>query len=138
MSLQRCVQYRGDFMAEVLLCEPSQFVWVDESGCDRKDYIRKFGYALKGEPPVYHRILHRGKRISAIAAMACDGILGVEGSVGGDEFVDFVRGSLIPEMLPFDGLNCSIHHVQPVTEMFMEAAILVLFLHPYSPDYTPI
>ncbi len=91
-------------MAEVLLYEPSQFVWVDESGCDRKDHIiRKFGYALKGEPPVYHRILHRGKRISAIAAMACDGILGVElnkGSVGGDEFVDFVRGSLIPEMLP--------------------------------------
>ncbi len=69
-QLQRCLQYRGDFMAEVLLYEPSQFVWVDESGCDRKDHIRKFGYALKGEPLVYHRILHRGKCISAIAAMA--------------------------------------------------------------------
>ena len=87
-----------------------------------------------------------GRRISAIAAMASTGMVGVElvtSSVNGDYF-DFVRGSVIQEMLPFDGRNplsiavldnCSIHHVQ---ELFQEAGILVLFLPPYSPDLMPI
>ena len=55
------------------------------------------------------------------------GMLAVElktGSVNGDDLFDYVCGSLIPEMLPFDGRNpksiavldnCSIHHVHPVT-----------------------
>lgn len=64
-----------------------------------------------------------------------------------DTFFDFVRGSLIPEMLPFDGSNpcsiavldnCSIHHTQPVTDLFRSAGILTLYLPPYSPDYMPI
>ena len=50
-------------------------------------------------------------------------------------FFDYVRGSLIPKMLPFCGENCSIHHVQKVIQLFRDAGILVLFLPPYSPDY---
>ncbi len=95
-----------DYMADVHMYDTSQFVWIDETGCNNKDHIRKFGYALKGECLVCHRILHRGQRVSAIAAMDCSGILAVDlkkGSVGGDEFYDFVRGSLITEMVPFDG-----------------------------------
>ena len=55
-----------------------------------------------------------------------------------------VRTQLIPQMLPFDGQNppsivvldnCSIHHVQQVTDLFAAAGILVIFLPPYSPDY---
>ena len=64
--------------------------------------------AMKGESAVDHRWLHRGTRISAIAAMTTTGILAVDlmkGSVNGDRFFDYVRGSLIPEMLPFDGRN---------------------------------
>ena len=68
-SIQRCALYRGDFMAEIHLYGTSQLVWIDESGCDNKDHIRKYGYALKGLYPEVHRILHRGQRVSAIAAM---------------------------------------------------------------------
>ena len=62
-------------------------------------------------------------------------------------FFDFVRGSLIPEMRPFDGCNpmsialmdnCSIHHTQEVADLFLEAGILLIFLPPYSPDLNPI
>ena len=62
-------------------------------------------------------------------------------------FFDFVRGSLLPNMLPFDGSNpwsvaildnCSIHHVQSVRELFRQAGVLVLFLPPYSPDLNPM
>ena len=48
----------------------------------------------------------RGKRISAIAAISCEGLVGVElttGSVNAEKFLEFVQGTLIPEMEPFDG-----------------------------------
>ena len=96
------------------------------------------------------RLLVRGKRISAIAAICCDGLIGFElttGSVDGGKFVDFVNGTLIPSMNPFDGIsdrsivvmdNCAIHHIPEVHKLFEDAGILVLFLPPYSPDMTPI
>ena len=76
-------------------------------------------------------------------------ILSVEctkGTVDGDKFSDYVRGSLIPNMLPFDGTNprsvaildnCSVHRVKSVVDLFKEAGILVLWLPPYSPDFNP-
>ena len=123
-------QYRGKFMAEVQFYKTEQFVWIDESGCDKRDNICKFGYALRGERPVYHGLLHRGKRVSAIAAFCTDGVVAVEltlGTVDGDRFIDYVRGSLIPNMLSFDGSsprsiavldNCSIHHMEQVVKLF--------------------
>ena len=99
---------------------------------------------------MYHRFLARGRRISAIAAISCDGLLECElitGTVNGDAFLKFVQGSLIPQMLPFDGTNqrsiaildnCSVHHIVVVAEEFRKAGILVVFLPPYSPDYMSI
>ena len=29
----------------------NQFVWI---GCDKRDHVRKLGYALQGKRPVYH------------------------------------------------------------------------------------
>lgn len=61
--------------------------------------------------------------------------------------VDFVLGTMVPEMLPFDGENpqsvivmdnCSIHHVQSVTDTLSQMGILILFFPPYSPDMNPI
>ena len=150
VALQRSVEHRGRFFAEVQFYGVHQFVWVDETGSDRRDQIRKFRYALKGESPVYHRLLHRGRRISAIAAMSTDGLVAynlVHGSVNGEKFLEFIQGTLVPEMLPYDGENpqsilvmdnCSIHHVQPVLKTLRDMGILVLFLPPYSPDMNPI
>ena len=73
VARQRSVEYRTVFMAEVLLYDLEYFVWVDGTGSDAKSHIRKFGYALRGQTPVYHRFLAQGKRISAIAAISCEG-----------------------------------------------------------------
>ncbi len=149
VALQRSMGYRAEFMAEALSFTVDKFVWVDETGCDRRDQIRRFGYALRGERPVYNRLLHRGQRISAIAALASTGVVTytcTKGTVDGEKFVDFVRGSLIPEMLPFDGVNpqsvvvldnCSVHHVAEVEQLFHAAGIVIIFLPPYSPDLNP-
>ena len=57
-------------------------MWVDETGCDRRSHIRKFGNAFRGETLVYHHILHRGECISSIAAMSVDGIIALDSHKG--------------------------------------------------------
>ena len=119
-------------MAEIQMYHRDCYVFIDETGCNGKDHTQTFVYAMKGESAVDHRWLHRDTRISAIAAISTSGILAVKllkGSVDGDNFFDYVRGSLITEMLPFDGKNLnsmgnySIHHVRQVTELFKDTGI---------------
>ena len=65
-------------------------MWIDETGCDKRDNIRKFGYAMRGECPVYHRSLHQGRRVFTIAALCTDGIISIEctlGTVDGDKLL---------------------------------------------------
>ena len=69
-----------------------------------RDNICKFGYALRGERPVYHCLLHRGKRVSAIVAFLqmLWWLLNLpRGTVNGDRFIDYFRGSLIPNSVEF-------------------------------------
>jgi transposase len=150
VALQRSDEYRGEFMAEMDFFDINQIVWLDETGCDRRDHLRKFGYALRGQRPVYHRLLHRGKRVSIVAAMCTDGVIALEfndGTFNGDKFKDFLIGTLIPQMKQFDGRNersvlvmdnCSIHYTSIVQEVLSDAGILTLFLPPYSPDFNPM
>ena len=58
IAQQRSTEHRAEFMAAVVMFSAEKFVWVDESGCDRTDQIRKFGYALQEELPVFHRLLY--------------------------------------------------------------------------------
>ena len=125
-------------MAEIFQYPPEWLVFLVETGSDHKDHIRKFGYSLIGEPPVYHRFLGRGTRISAIAALSTEGLACYElitGTTNGDKLYDFIRGSLIPSMHPEMSIlimdNCSIHHVQEVKGLLETAGILLIyFFHP--------
>ena len=128
VALQRNTSSRASFMAQVLLYPRNFFVWVDETGCDARNYMRKFGYSLRGTRAEYHRLLIRGQRISAVGAIASDGLTAVElktGTVNADVFIDFARGTLIPTMQPFDGTtpksiavldDCSVHHTHAVAD----------------------
>ena len=150
VALQRSDVVRGAFMAQCLLFPAEAFVWVDESGSDARDHIRKYGYALRGMPTVSKALFSRGKRVNAIAGISTTGLVGLElttSTVNADSFFDFARGCLIPNMMPFNGTNprsivvmdnLSVHHVSEVLALFRTAGILVLFLPPYSPDLNPI
>ena len=48
VAIQRSDELRAKFMSEISMYDPSTFVWTDESGCDRRNSARKFGYSLKG------------------------------------------------------------------------------------------
>ncbi len=126
------------------------FVFVDESGCDRRDATRKFGYSLRGLPAKNFRFLSRGNRYSAIGIMFTTALLDcyiTPGTVDGDVFYSFVQSSLLPQLMPYNGTNpnsvvildnCSIHHLRDVVELIHSVGALVVFLPPYSPDLMPI
>lgn len=151
VALQRSDEQRAKFMANVSVYDPSMLLWIDESGCDRRNCIRKRGYSLRGMTPQDHRLMVRGARYSAIPVMSLEGIHDVylaEGSVNGEKFATFVRSCLLPILQPFDYTNphsvaildnASIHHVEEISEIIEEeAGARLLFLPPYSPDLNPL
>lgn len=147
---QRNDELRLLFSSDISLFEPHMFVYVDETGSDKRGLLRKYGHAFKGTRAVTEKPLIRGKRYSAIAAMCMDGIIDVKitsESVNGEEFCDFLERYLQPQLLPYNGINprsvvildnASIHHVGSATHLIEETGALAIFLPPYSPDYMPI
>ena len=137
-------------MAQCFLLKRDMLVWVDETGSNSCGHVRKYGYALRGVTPSSHRFVYRGCRTNAIAAMASSGIIALElttSLMNGEMFFDFVRGSLIPNMMPYDGINprsvvimdnCSVHHICEVKQLLDEAGILLLYQPPYSPNQDPL
>ena len=148
VALQRSDKLQDEFMADMSLYDPDMFIWIDESGCDRRNSARKFAYTIRGIPPGDHRILARGTRYSAITAATVNGVhdvMLVEGSVNGDIFAEFIETSLVPILQPFGNPNsivvtdnASIHHVDKVTELIVDTGASVRFLPPYSPDLNPV
>ena len=110
----------------------SMLLWIDETGCDLRNALRKYGFGIRGLQPQDYSLKLRGKRYSAIGILSTEGIKDVyiaEGSVDGETFLDFIRRCLIPVLVPFDGLspnsvvvmdNASIHHVDSVVEIYPE------------------
>ena len=47
IALQRSDEFRADFKVEMDFFNIDQLVWLDKTGCDRRDYVRKMGYAMR-------------------------------------------------------------------------------------------
>ncbi len=103
IALQRDALLREKYITDISVCSPDMFVFVDETGADKRNRLRKYGYSLCGKPAANHSLLVRGERISAIACMSVNGILDVK-TVGrtsnGDTFYDFVSTYLLPHLIP--------------------------------------
>ena len=130
------------FAIDVSTYESHVLIFVDETGSDCQNNMKRYGYGLREKPPCSCELLVRGERISVISAMKI-----IRGAVNGDEFLEFIERELLPTLLPFDGKNpnsivildnCAVHHVAGVASMITEVGTLVHFLPPYSPDFNPI
>ena len=146
VAKQRNEQLRLSFVSDCEIYTPEMLVFVDETGSDNRDSMRKFGYALRGQRATSRRILCRGKRVNSVAAMDINGVVCVDSttdSMNADAFCDFLECSLLPQLLPFNGTNprsvvlldnASIHRVSHVISLIQSIGALVHFLPPYSPD----
>ena len=150
VASQRDSMLREIFVLATSLFDLNMMVFIDESGSDRRDAIRKFGYGLRGKPAKRQKLLVRGQRVSIIAAMTTECILEVKvvkGTVTGEIFLDFVKNLLLPHLMVFNGYNpnsviildnCSVHHISGVVKSLNQVGTIVRYLPPYSPDYNPI
>ena len=149
-AIQRSESCRAQYWSEFRYFGPSMIIWIDESGFDGRNAIRKYGYGIRSLPPRDFHLKLRGKRYSAIGILTTEGIEDVhivEQSVDGEVFLSFIRKYLLPIIMPFNGVNpksvvvldnASIHHVSSVFETITRVGALVRFLPPYSPDMNPI
>ena len=76
-EIQRDSFLRLQFVSEVSLYDRDMMIFLDETGSDRRNSIRKYGYSIRGRPLVSEKLLVRGKRISAIAFMSVNGTVKV-------------------------------------------------------------
>ena len=147
IAIQRNEVLRQCFVAECDNYSPEMMVFIDETGCDRRASMRKFGYAMRGQPAKNIRLMCRGIKVSAIAGVAFDGLVTVQCSINEDVFCDFVEKDLLPHLLPFDGVNprsvvlldnASIHHTRRPIELIQSIGAIVHFLPPYSLHLNPM
>ena len=150
IALQRSDECRAKFMCEVSMYDPNMLIWLDESGFDLRNTVRKRAYSVRGITPKDHRLLIRGKRYSAIPVVSLQGITDVyisDGTFDGERFVHFLRCCLAPFIQPFNWINpcsviimdnASIHHVEEVSDIVEnQLGARLIFLPPYSPDLNP-
>ena len=124
-------------------------IFVDETGADRRDSLRKFGYSLRGKCTRAQKLVARGRHVSAICAILLKGVLECQfesGSVSGEAFYNFIELNLLPHLMPFNGINensvvimdnASIHRIEGVHERIESVGAFLIFLPLYSPDLDP-
>ena len=90
IALQQSEQRRIEFIVQVAASyNPDMFIWINETGSDRRNSIRKYGYSLRGITPRICQLHVSGKRISAIPVLTTRDIEDLyltSGSVNGDRF----------------------------------------------------
>jgi len=124
-----------------------QFIFIDESGCDRRIGFRRTGWSPLGTTPVKVTQFHRDQRYQILPAYSQDGIVlsrVFQGSTDGFVFEEFIE-----QLLPFCGRfpepksvlvmdNVSFHHTERVAQLCFDAGVKLVYLPPYSPDLNPI
>ncbi|NJK63843.1 MAG: transposase, partial [Synechococcaceae cyanobacterium SM2_3_1] len=86
----------------------------------------------------------RGKNVSLLTAIGLQGVLAevsLLGSVKGLTFEAFIATKLVPQLWPGACVimdNCSIHFSQEIEDMIHAAGARLIYLPPYSPNFSPI
>ncbi|QRV88413.1 Tc1-mariner class transposase [Ceratobasidium sp. AG-Ba] len=136
-------------LAGTIIQRPDQPIFLDETSKDNKTIQRPRGWSARGADCDVSTTFVRGTRLTLLAGLNVDGIVGCEvydGSVTGDRFLQFLRDFIMPITNPYPGPNsvivldnCRIHHIEPVRYLVeVECLCKLLYLPPYSPDLNPI
>src|SRR5215208_3066017 len=128
---------------EVKDIDPTRFVFVDECGTN-VTLTRLYARAPRGERAFGKVPRNWDKNVTLIAAMSKEGMgqaMSVEGATDGAAFEAYVKHFLLPtlkegQVVVMDNLQA--HKSTRVRKLIESAGASVLFLPPYSPDFSPI
>jgi hypothetical protein len=124
-----------------------QYVFVDESGCDKRAGYRRTGWSPLGVTPIQVARFQREKRYQILPAYTQDGIIFARVFQGSTDATVFEE--CIEQLLPLCGKwpekrsvlvmdNASFHHTARIEQMCRDAGVKLVYLPPYSPDLNPI
>lgn len=105
---------------------------------------RLFGWGVRNERLVEAVPFGRGVNLSVLGAFDLEGMVATTSKLGAMKRVDFERflqDDLLPRLLPGSVLvldNARIHHGGSIEQIVSGAGCSLLYLPPYSPDFSPI
>lgn len=134
---------RGWFRRRARPLNQRRFVFIDESAVNTA-MTRRYGRAPKGERAHDSAPRNYGPHTSVIGAMGLRGLvatLTVEGAVDTEVFNAYAERVLGPRLRTGDVVvldNLTAHRASRIEEVAEARGAQVLWLPPYSPDYSPI
>lgn len=121
----------------------ARFHFLDETGL-RLDYARTHGRAVGGQRVGGARPLKRGPARTLIGILSVRGLGALQllnGALTQRRFAFYVAHCLAPTLRRGDVLvldNLPVHHLSGLREWLAVRGVQVVFLPPYSPDFSPI
>jgi hypothetical protein len=123
--------------------QEENLVFIDESGVNLA-MLRLYARSLKGTRARGERPQKRGKNNSTIGALSLEKVLAkanIYGAIDAVAFEAFVVKELVPKLwtgafVVMD--NAQIHLGEMVKEAIENAGASLIYLPPYSPEFSPI
>lgn len=118
-------------------------LFIDEAGCHQA-MTRLYARAPRGQRAQALKPVHRGRHVTMLGALGFEGLVAamtVEGFTDGAVFLAFLQEVLMPQLRPGQLLildNLRAHKVPGVAAACATAGVRLLYLPPYSPDFSPI
>jgi transposase len=120
-----------------------RLVFVDETGTHTR-MTPLYALAPRGERAYGHVPRNHTRNTTLVAALTLDGLdapMVIEGAMDREAFVAWLRHFLVPTLTPgqvvlMDNLN--VHKGAQVRAIIEGAGCGLVYLPPYSPDYSPI
>jgi len=134
---------RAAWWQEVTLLDPDKLVFIDEAG-SHTAMTRTHARAPKGQRAYGSVPRNRGGNLTLLAALSKERIQAewlIEGSVDGDVFVTWLEHVLLPTLTPGQMVvmdNLRAHYRKEVRTLIEARGCSLLYLPPYSPDFSPI
>jgi transposase len=140
---ERDEQARSAWRKQVRLLDPRRLVFVDECGTNVA-LAPLYARAPKGQRAFGKAPRNWGKNITLIASLSAEGIgatMSFEGATDSLAFETYVEHFLVPtlkkgQIVVMD--NLQVHKSSQARDLIERAGASVLFLPPYSPDFSPI
>jgi len=134
---------REEYWEKVRDIPVDKLIFIDETGTDLA-MIRLYARARKGERARGKRPKKRGKRVSIIGALGYREMItsfNISGTLNQVTLEAFVALKLVPKLKKGDYVildNCTSHKGEEIETLIKKAGAQVIYLPPYSPDFSPI
>jgi transposase len=134
---------RAWFRRRVSDIAPERLIFIDEAAVNTA-MTRHFGRAAPGQRVVEKVPRNYGEQTSMISAMGLRGLVAtmtLEGAVDTPAFDAYINEVLAPKLEPGDVVildNLNVHKASQIEQVAAAPGARVIWLAPYSPDYSPI